>query len=70
MDLSTETDAMKDFRFTKWLTKNIGVMTIPPSAFFNDNNKAAMEMYVRFCFFKQQDNLEKAMDLLREWTSK
>lgn len=69
-DLSTETDATKDFRFTKWLIKNVGVLAMPTAVFFNDDNKAAMETCARVCFFKQDANLEEAISLLRKWVSK
>lgn len=61
-------DKLKDFRFTKWMVKNVGVMGIPPTVFFNENHKSAMETCVRFCFFKQDEKLQKATELLREWS--
>lgn len=68
-DLSTETDESKDFRFTKWLTKTVGVMGIPPTVFYNEQHKAPMETFIRFCFFKKQENLDTAIELLEKWTS-
>merc|ERR1712179_623757 len=35
IDLSSETDPAKDYRFVKWLTKNRKLQGIPPSAFFS-----------------------------------
>lgn len=66
-DMSSETDAQKDYRFTKWMAKNVGVLGIPPSAFFNDSHKKLMETFVRYCFVKQEKNLEKAADIFKNW---
>lgn len=66
-DMNSETDAQKDYRFTKWMAKNVGVLGIPPSAFFNDSHKKLMETFVRFCFVKQEQNLEKAADIFKNW---
>lgn len=69
-DLSTELDAQKDYRFTKWMIRNVGLQGIPPSVFFNETNKSLMENFVRYCFFKKDENLEKAADILMNWVSK
>lgn len=52
LDLSSETDQYKDFKFTKWLSKNIKLQTIPFSVFFSEKSKKTAEDYIRFCFFK------------------
>lgn len=52
VDLSTETDKYKDFKFTKWMTKNVGVQGIPPSAFYSKEHKYLGEDYIRLCFIK------------------
>lgn len=51
-DLSAETDQYRDYKFTKWLSKNVGVQFIPPSAFFSKENKYLGEDYIRLCFIK------------------
>lgn len=51
--MNSESDAQKDYRFTKWMAKNVGVLGIPPSAFFNDSHKKLMETFVRYCFVKR-----------------
>lgn len=66
-DLSTETDAQRDYRFTKWMTKNLGLQGIPPSAFYSEPNKHLGEDYVRYCFFKKDENLQKAAEILENW---
>lgn len=52
IDLSDEKDFHKDYKFTKWMTKNVGVLGIPPSAFYSKPNKHLAEKYIRFCFIK------------------
>lgn len=50
--LNEETDTYKDYRFTKWMTKNVGVQGIPPSAFYSEEHKHLGEDNVRYCFIK------------------
>lgn len=68
--MSSEPDAQKDFRFTKWMIKNIGVLGIPPSVFFNETNASIMENCVRFCFYKKDENLKTAEALFTKWKNK
>lgn len=65
--MNAECDPQKDYRFTKWMAKNVGVLGIPPSAFFNESHKKLMETFVRFCFVKREENLEKAADIFKNW---
>nr|XP_019546821.2 kynurenine--oxoglutarate transaminase 3-like [Aedes albopictus] len=67
VDLTRETDTRKDYRFTKWMTKSVGLQGIPPSAFYSEPNKHLGEDYVRYCFFKKDENLQKAAEILRKW---
>merc|ERR1719273_397115 len=53
VDLSSESDAQKDFKFAKWLSKNKKLQGIPPSAFFSKDHKSIGEPYIRFCFIKK-----------------
>ncbi|XP_031632679.1 kynurenine--oxoglutarate transaminase 3-like [Contarinia nasturtii] len=69
-DLSTESDPQRDYRMTKWMIKNVGLQGIPPSVFFSDANKTLMENFVRYCFFKKDENLQKAADILKNWVNK
>nr|XP_022917579.1 kynurenine--oxoglutarate transaminase 3 isoform X1 [Onthophagus taurus]XP_022917580.1 kynurenine--oxoglutarate transaminase 3 isoform X1 [Onthophagus taurus] len=70
IDLSQETDQYKDYRFTKWMTKNIGLQGIPPSAFYSNEYKHLGENLVRYCFIKTDENLKKAADILLTWKNK
>ncbi|KAK6641672.1 hypothetical protein RUM44_013387 [Polyplax serrata] len=70
INLSQEKDEYKDYRFTKWMTKNIGLQGIPPSAFYGDEHKKLGENFVRYCFIKKDENLLKAAGILKEWKSR
>ncbi|KAK9747168.1 Aminotransferase class I and II [Popillia japonica] len=67
VDLSQESDCRKDYRFTKWMTKNVGVQAIPPTAFYSEPHKYLVENYVRYCFIKKEENLKNAAEILLKW---
>lgn len=67
--LDDETDEYKDYRFTKWMIKNVGVQGIPPSAFYSLEHKKLGEENVRYCFIKKDENLRVAEKILRKWKS-
>lgn len=67
--MESESDPQRDYRFTKWMVKNIGLQAIPASAFCH-GNKSVMENFIRICFVKREENLQKASDILRKWVSK
>lgn len=67
--MNSESDAQKDYRFTKWMIKNVGLQGIPTSAFFNDDNKTLMENFVRLCFFKKDETLQQAANILNKWVN-
>lgn len=60
LDYSAITDE-KDTDFAERLTKEIGVASIPVSAFYNNGLDQKM---LRFCFAKKEETLEKAAALL------
>lgn len=70
IDLSSEPDKYKDYRFTKKFTKEAGVLAIPPSAFYSEAHKNLGENYARFCFIKKDENLALTEKLLKEWNAK
>jgi methionine aminotransferase len=53
---------LPDTEFSMWLTKEMGVATIPISAFHHDGRDHKL---IRFCFAKQQSTLEQACERLR-----
>ncbi|XP_019891754.1 kynurenine aminotransferase [Musca domestica] len=66
ININSEPDKYRDYKFTKWMTKNMGLQGIPPSAFYSDEHKHLGEDFVRYCFIKKQANLEKASELLEK----
>ncbi|XP_014482843.1 PREDICTED: kynurenine--oxoglutarate transaminase 3 isoform X2 [Dinoponera quadriceps] len=68
--LNEETDEYKDYKFTKWMIKNVGLQGIPPSAFYGPEHRHLGEDYVRYCFIKKDENLKAAGDILKKWASK
>jgi kynurenine--oxoglutarate transaminase/cysteine-S-conjugate beta-lyase/glutamine--phenylpyruvate transaminase len=69
VDLSSEKDKYRDFRFTGWMTKNVGLQAIPSSVFYSEPNKTLAEHFVRFCFWKKDQTLQKAAQLLNKWNN-
>lgn len=66
-DLTSESDTHRDYRFTKWMIRNMGLQGMPPKAFYADIHKHLGEKYVRYCFFKDDDFLQKCADVLKKW---
>jgi len=54
-----------DVKFCRWLTTEIGVAAIPPSAFYSDAHKPLGQHYARFAFCKKMETLEKAAERLQ-----
>jgi len=59
-----------DVEFCRWLTTEIGVAAIPPTAFYSDAHKHIGRSWARFAFCKKQETLEKAAERLRRVNSK
>lgn len=63
----SEISDQKDMEFATWMTKEIGVASVPLSAFYHaktDNH------ILRFCFAKTQETLQAAADRLQNLASK
>lgn len=54
-----------DTAFCRWLTTEIGVTAIPPTAFYADEHKHLGREWARFAFCKRQETLERAAERLR-----
>lgn len=54
---------MGDMEFTRWLTIQHGVATIPVSAFYQNKKD---DKLIRFCFAKKEETLHKAVELLKK----
>jgi kynurenine aminotransferase len=50
----------RDFAICRWLTAEIGVAAIPPSAFYNAEHKHLAKDLARFCFCKTESVLDEA----------
>ncbi|KPI85451.1 cysteine conjugate beta-lyase aminotransferase- like protein [Leptomonas seymouri] len=55
----------KDWQFSLWLTKTIGVCCIPVTAFCSDDSKPLYENYVRFACCKPETELRAAAERLQ-----
>ncbi|KAF0434866.1 PLP-dependent transferase [Gigaspora margarita] len=54
----------RDFKVCYWLAKEIGVVAIPPSEFYCEENRHLGEDYARFAFCKTDETLEAAAKAL------
>jgi aspartate/methionine/tyrosine aminotransferase len=55
-----------DVDFCRYLTTEVGVGAIPPSAFYSDAHKGLARRLVRFCFCKTDETLAQAAEKLRD----
>ncbi len=54
-----------DADFCRYLTTEVGVGAIPPSAFYSEDHKALARTLVRFCFCKTDEILSQAAEKLK-----
>jgi aminotransferase len=59
----SDVSKLEDVAFAEWLTKEIGVATVPGSSFYRPGSKEA-KRYTRFAFCKTHETLEKAVEKL------
>lgn len=50
----------RDWAFCRWLTLEVGVAAIPPSAFYNDEHKPLAQNHARFAFCKADESIVEA----------
>lgn len=55
-----------DVAFCRWLTTEVRVAAIPPSAFYSDAHKHLARTWARFAFCKRQETLEAAAERLQK----
>ncbi|CAG9863975.1 unnamed protein product [Phyllotreta striolata] len=67
VDFNSETDKYRDYRFTKWMSKKVGLQGIPPTVFYSSPNKHCVENFVRYCFIKDNETLRQAEEILQRW---
>ena len=58
-------DSGDDAEFCRRLTLQAGVTAVPISAFYGDRD---VKSHVRFCFAKQRETLESALERLSRWS--
>ncbi|UJR30164.1 hypothetical protein I4U23_017704 [Adineta vaga] len=63
----SDSEAMKDFKFVRYLTKEKQLATIPVSGFYTADHRHLSENYVRFCFAKKDETLDKAIEILKKF---
>nr|CAB3228111.1 kynurenine--oxoglutarate transaminase 3-like [Phallusia mammillata] len=70
VDLSDSKDSGDawDYRLVKWLTRNKKLATIPTTAFYCKEHRHLTEKYIRFCFCKEDETIEKMEKILKEWS--
>jgi len=66
LDAPLPTDDPRDVQICRWLTREIGVVAIPPSAFYSPGHKALAKDVARFCFCKTDAILDAASQRLRQ----
>ena len=52
-----------DVAFCRWLTSEVGVAAVPPSAFYLDPARAPL--LARFCFAKREETIQLAAERLK-----
>lgn len=52
-----------DVSFCRWLTSDVGVAAVPPSAFYADPSRAPL--LARFCFAKREETIAQAAERLQ-----
>ncbi|CAF3478975.1 unnamed protein product [Rotaria socialis] len=62
----SDADDMKDFKFVRHLTKEKQLATIPVTGFYTADDRHLAENYIRFCFAKKDETLDKAIEILRK----
>jgi kynurenine--oxoglutarate transaminase/cysteine-S-conjugate beta-lyase/glutamine--phenylpyruvate transaminase len=56
----------RDHKFVKHLIKEHNLALTPMTAFYGDDHKKMGENFVRFCFFKDDETLKKAVKIVKE----
>ncbi|KAJ1370481.1 hypothetical protein KIN20_032209 [Parelaphostrongylus tenuis] len=54
-----------DFRFVRWLCREKKLATIPPSAFYSEENKSSNADMIRLCLMKADATMEAAHKILK-----
>ncbi|KAJ8300948.1 hypothetical protein KUTeg_022467 [Tegillarca granosa] len=55
---------------SKFIYQMMKLAAIPPSAFYSKDHKNLGENFVRFCFIKKDETLDKAAEIFNNWNKK
>ena len=64
LDVPTEPGVCRDVSVCRWLTTEVGVAAIPPSAFYSPAHQNLTTNIARFCFCKSDDLLDAGVERL------
>ncbi|KAM8930320.1 kynurenine--oxoglutarate transaminase 3 [Pelodytes ibericus] len=68
VDLSDQkADEPYDYKFLKWMVKTKKLAAIPVTAFCGPDGIKQFEKFIRFCFIKQDQTLDAAEVILKNW---
>lgn len=59
-------DSLLDTKMQQWLIEEKGVASIPVSAFFSNDHKSEHDTFLRFCFIKSDETLDKAEEVFKK----
>jgi aspartate/methionine/tyrosine aminotransferase len=54
-----QSNITRDWALCRWLTCDVGVSPIPPSAFYSQENKDLAADFARFAFCKKEEDLDE-----------
>jgi aspartate/methionine/tyrosine aminotransferase len=57
----------RDWALSRWLTQEVGVTAIPPSAFYSAENVPLAKNLLRFAFCKGDDTIRQAQERLESY---
>ena len=58
-------ESRRDFHINRWLTREVGVTGIPPSAFYSPENRHLADGIMRFAFCKDSNSINEAIRRLK-----
>ncbi|KAM9325817.1 kynurenine--oxoglutarate transaminase 3 [Gastrophryne carolinensis] len=56
-----------DYKFIRWMIKTKKLAAIPVTAFCGTETRRQFEKFIRFCFIKQDETLDAAEKILKNW---
>ena len=65
-DVPRTAGVRRDVNFCRWLTREVGVVAIPPSPFYSPAHQSLTDNLARFCFCKTDEMLEEAARRLQK----